>query len=607
MTLIPLTVVLPFILATALAVASSHLPRFVADLVATLTAATVTVFCAILLVQSVPSPLVYAFGGWVPQHRIVLGVLFVVDPLSAGLATLVAALVTATLLYSWRYFDSVRNLYHVLMLVFLAAMVGFALSGDIFNMFVFFELMSVSAYTLTAYKIEDTGPLLGAINFAISNTIGAFLVLSGIALLYGRTGALNLAQLGDTLAHERPDGLIVMAFVLITSGFFVKAAIVPFHFWMADAHAVAPIPVCVLFSGIMDELALYAVARIYWSVFSGTLGADAHIIRAILLVGGVVTLLLGAVMCLLQSHLKRMLAFTTLSHMGMFLIGVALFTPLGMAGSALLILDHALVKGALFFCAGILLHHFKTVSICDLRGRGRKVPFTGVLFFVGGLGLAALPPFGSFLGKGLIEDTARTVGFSWIPVALILESIFTGGAVLRAGAHIFFGWGRFASDVSSANEGRGESESSGSPGRTPFMMMFPAALLLLVSLVLGVIPHLGDAIETASVRFQDRSAYAAVVLAGVRLASTSVKLAPATPTTSMVISGIISTSGAALLALLALFWYRLPLWMQQLGDLAIQRPISILRALQSGHVGDYVTWIVVGVAVFGGASALLLH
>ena len=157
------------------------------------------------------------------------------------------------------------------MLVFLAGIVGFCLSGDLFNMFVFYELFSVAAYALAGYRTTDPGSVRGALNFAITNSVGAILVLSGIALLYGRTGALNLAQLGQSLAAGPADRLVVVAFLLLMVGFFVKAAVVPFHFWLADAYALAPIVVGVLFAGVVSELGLYAVARVYWTVFSAPL------------------------------------------------------------------------------------------------------------------------------------------------------------------------------------------------------------------------------------------------------------------------------------------------------------------------------------------------
>ena len=206
-----------------------------------------------------------------------IGIDFEAGSLSAGLACLAAVLVTAAMTFSWRYFERVATYYHTLMLTFLAGMTGFCLTGDIFDLFVWFELMGVSAYALTAYRPEERGPIQGALNFAITNSIGAYLSLSGIAVIYGRTGALNMAQIGAYIARHPPDGLVVVAFLLIISGLLIKSAIVPFHFWLADAHAVAPTPVCVLFSGVMVELGLYGIARVYWSMFGQALGHRAAI------------------------------------------------------------------------------------------------------------------------------------------------------------------------------------------------------------------------------------------------------------------------------------------------------------------------------------------
>jgi multicomponent Na+:H+ antiporter subunit D len=206
-------------------------------------------------------------------------------------------------------------------LVFLGGLAGFALTGDLFNLFVFFEVMSVSAYALTAYRIERPAPLQGALGFAVTNTVGAMMILFGIALLYGRTGALNMAQVGAALATRPADGLVIVAFALIVGGFLVKAAIVPFHFWLADAYAVAPTPAVIVFTGVMSDLGIYAVARIYWTVFQGPLGPHADGIRVVLVGFAVLTALLGAVMCLFQANLKRLLAFATISQVGLAMIG----------------------------------------------------------------------------------------------------------------------------------------------------------------------------------------------------------------------------------------------------------------------------------------------
>src|ERR671936_2640367 len=162
------------------------------------------------------------------------GAAILAAPIGAGMAALAGVLVTAALLFSWHYMQEAPRLYRVLMLLLLAGMSGFSLSADLFNMFVWFELMGVAAYALAGYMVEELGPLQGAINFAITNTIGAFMILFGTALLYGRTGALNLAQIGRTLGGHEADGLVIVAFALLVSGFLVKSALAPFHLWLAD-------------------------------------------------------------------------------------------------------------------------------------------------------------------------------------------------------------------------------------------------------------------------------------------------------------------------------------------------------------------------------------
>jgi multicomponent Na+:H+ antiporter subunit D len=307
--LLALVVTVPLLAAAALTGARPLLGsrRRALDAVAIAVAAAVTVMLAVVMVRTSGGDQVYWFAGFRLNRGAVIGIDFEAGSLSAGLATLAALLVTAAMTFSWRYFERVATYYHTLMLTFLAGMVGFCLTGDIFDLFVWFELMGVSAYALTAYRPEERGPIQGALNFAITNSVGAYLSLSGIGLIYGRTGALNMAQIGADIARHRPDGLVTVAFLLIISGLLIKSAIVPFHFWLADAHAVAPTPVCVLFSGVMVELGLYGIARVYWSMFGQALGHRAAVSH-VLVTLGVLTAVVGALFCFRERHIKRLLA-----------------------------------------------------------------------------------------------------------------------------------------------------------------------------------------------------------------------------------------------------------------------------------------------------------
>src|SRR5919202_476813 len=465
MTVLPaLPVALPLLVAATLAATAGLFSRrWVADVLALATAVAVTVLCVLLLVRSTGDTIVYWFGGWEPRDGIALGISFTIDPISAGLAAFAGLLMTAALIVSWRHFGSVGQVFHALMLVFLAGMVGFALSGDLFNMFVFFELMSVSAIALTGYEIDERPAI---------------------------TGALNLAQIGETLASGSPDGLIVVAFALLVAGFFIKAAVVPFHFWLADAYAVAPTSVCILFAGVMSELGLYAIARIYWTAFSGVLGPQEAELQAILVGAGVVTALIGPLMCFLQHHLKRLLAFANVSFVGLFLVGIGLLTPDGLAGSAVYVLGDGLVKASLFVCVGILQHRHGRLDELRLRGSGRDLRFTGVVFAVGGLALAALPPFGTFLGKSMVAEATFDQGYAWVPALMTLASVFIGAAVLRAAGRVFLGWDPETkrdqlseqADQDTEPEMENEPEMEEARNRTPRFLFVPALGLLLMGL-----------------------------------------------------------------------------------------------------------------------------
>jgi multicomponent Na+:H+ antiporter subunit D len=611
--LLALVVAVPLLAAAAVVAAGPLLgnKRRVLDAVAIGVAAAVAVMLAVIMVRTAGGDQVYWFGGFRPARGVVIGIDFEAGSLSAGLACLAAVLVTAAMTFSWRYFEQVATYYHALMLTFLAGIVGFCLTGDIFDMFVWFELMGVSAYALTAYRPEERGPIQGALNFAITNSIGAYLSLSGIALIYGRTGALNMAQIGAFISRRPPDRLVVVAFLLIISGLLIKSAIVPFHFWLADAHAVAPTPVCVLFSGVMVELGLYGIARVYWSMFGQALGHRA-VISHMFVTLGLLTAVVGALFCFRERHIKRLLAFSTISHAGMFLTGIGVLTPLGLAGTAVYVVGHGLVKAALFLCTGIVLHRLGSVNETWLHGRARHLRVTGVVFTLAALGLADLPPFGTFLGKGYIDESTWAHGMQWVMPVFIACAILVGGAVLRVAGGVFYGLGDAPSEDPRMAEMAAEETSETSSGRqrTPLTMIIPPAVLVAAAIAVGLITRLGPVVQAAAIRFEDQAGYNATVLAGAHIAHPAAVAAaePAGITLSDVLTGTGSVIGALILAFLALYWRRLPLLSRGYEPgVAPQWLTGPIQRFQSGVVNDYVTWIVLGLACLGGALAFAIR
>lgn len=590
---------MPLLTAAVLAMLTKLLPRVLSSLIALASTLATAAAAALLLAGSLRQPIVYWFGNWTPKAGITIGISFAIDPIGAGLATFAAVLTAAALIYTAKYFDSVENHFHALILCFLGAMCGFSLTGDMFNLFVFFELMSAAAFALCAYKTEDPGALQGALNFAVTNTIGAYFVLTGVALLYARTGALNMAQMSATLASRRPDKLVLVAFAFIVCGYLVKAAVVPFHFWLADAHAVAPSPICVLFSGVMVEMGLYAAARIYWAVFDQTLRADMASLRTLFVSIGVATALIAAIMCFTQRNVKRLLAFSTISHVGLMTVGVGLFTAGGLAGAAVYTIGHGLVKGGLFLATGILLHRFSTVDEIDLHGMGRTEKWAGLVFFLGAAGLAGLPPSGVSAGDDLIHQAAESIGYHWLRWVSLFAAIVTSAAVLRAACRIFFGWGPSRADrPGGASKIKEMRETDASQPATPITMIAPAVVLVLAGMLLSFTPRLKIVAVESAEMFENSNAYTARVLQN---APEPAPRAPE-PEPGSPLLGIVVLASAAAGAVCYLFSKRF----RSTGRW-ITAPLQVLHRLHSGHVGDYVAFLTFGIAAFGLACVLCLQ
>ena len=562
-TLPPLPVAGPMVVAGLLLAGAHIIPPRLADAVSVLAALAAALCCGWMAGQAAQAPLVYWFGGWEPRPGLVLGIGFSVDQAGAIFAAFIAILFAATMVFAWGFFDAIHAHFHVLMLLFMAGMIGFCLTHDLFNLFVWFEVMSVAGFALTGYGLRSSA-LEGALNFTVINTIGSYLLLTGIGLLYIRVGALDFTALANGIAGNPGDPVVTAGFAVLASGFLIKAAQVPFQFWLADAHAVAPSPVSIIFSGAMVSIGLFGVARLLWPVF-GASSAAHDATRTLLLGMGAASAVIGGAMALIQRHIKRLLAFSTISHVGIMLIGLALLDQQGLAGMLSYMIGHGLVKGSLFAVAGILLAICGGIDEIGLRGLGKPIWPAGIVMGVGGLMLGGAPIGLMDDGIGQIDATAP----GWAVAAIVFAAACTGGAVLRVTGRVFMGLGAVAGEEERAPTEE-EQEKAGQP---LWLMLLPAALLLFLALPFA---HLsGPLAQRAAMAMMNGGATEPTLARLDWVPWLSVGLA-------LAIAAIDLFRGAAGQSLTR-----------------VLSPISnALQALHSGIVGDYAAWLAVGLALF---------
>ncbi len=437
-------------------------------------------FSLLAIPQVLPgTPVSMQMEEWVAPY----GITIFGDCLSITLACLISIVALMTMIFSSSYIRERRAKYYALLSLLFAGMFGVVHTGDVFNLFVFLELLSIASYGLIAFP-RNRSALEASIKYLIMGSLGTSLLLMGVAFLYGLTGSLNMADIAVRLSGMSSPAVAV-SFGLILTGLGIKAGLVPFHTLHLDGYTAAPTPVSAVLAALVANIGLYAILRVSFILFSMPFVA-----LQILLWFGVISMVLGAVLALRQSNLKRMLAYSGVSQVGFIAVSVGLGTSLGLVGGLFHMVNQALIEGLLFFCAGAVVYFAKTADLDKLSGALKSDRLLSFSFLIGVLALAGIPLFNGFASKWIIYMAALEVNPALALLAVVVSAI-TLAYGLKAYSVIFSGnpLGK-AVDV-----------------RLPLSMKIPLVLLAALIIIIGVLPWIGIGVANLMAGGLDSASY----------------------------------------------------------------------------------------------------
>lgn len=416
-------------------------------------------------------PISYAMGGWPPPFGIELRL----DALNTVVLLLVTGIGAVSSIYAKASVavEIARErayLFYAAMLLCFCGLAGITVTGDAFNLFVFLEISSLSSYSLIAMGARRRA-LLSAFQYLIMGTIGGTFLLIGIGFLYMMTGSLNMADIAARLPAVADTRTVEAGLAFIVVGASLKFALFPLHVWLPNAYTYAPSSVTVFIAATSTKVALYALIRFLFTVFGVGYAFGELPLGDVLVVLAVAAMLSGSMAAIFQTNVKRLLAWSSIAQIGYIVMGVALATPAGITASVTHMVNHGIIKGALFMAAGALFWRTRSVSLNDIAGLGRAMPWTAAAFVVAGLSLIGVPATGGFISKWLLLEAVIASGHYWLAVAILVSSLMALIYIGRVVEALYF---------------RDAPEGRDVPGEAPLTMRLATWALVLANIALGV-------------------------------------------------------------------------------------------------------------------------
>ncbi|UCD49343.1 MAG: hypothetical protein JSW27_17640 [Phycisphaerales bacterium] len=436
---LPVFVAIPLVAAFVLPVLGKGLKP-----IATLLANLVTIALLILAVTSIGDSRTYEVGDW----SIPLGINLVLDGLSSLLLLAISVVSTAAMLFSIRYMEqyTAKPKYLSLFLLMVAGMNGVVLSGDVFNLYVFLEIASIASYALVGFGCEHE-ELEASFKYMVLGSIASTFILFGVAMVYANTGSLNMAYISRAVQAMGMNAGLAFALSLFVAGFGLKAALVPFHAWLPDAHPSAPAPISAMLSGVLIKaLGVYALARLVFNVFGVSLE-----VGWVLVALGLASMVAGAFLALGQWDFKRLLAYSSISQIGYVVLGVGLgavilaretniaWASLAILGGLFHLLNHSVYKSLLFLTSGSVEMATGTRQMTEMGGLAARMPVTRAACAVASASIAGVPPFPGFWSKLILVLAAVQAQMYWVAAVIVVVSVCTLIMYLKVHRFVFLG------------------------------------------------------------------------------------------------------------------------------------------------------------------------
>ena len=434
---LPILPLLPLLFGSILAVLAGLWRPRAAQVVAVASAALSLAASLVGLLRVIPDgSMSYEIGGWPPP----IGIEYVLDPLSAFMACIVALIGLLIVIYPVDAAFDLRPTRGVplypLALLLLTGLMGVMLSGDLFHLFVFLEIYAISTYGLVS--LGGDRATFAALRYLLLGTVGSGLYLLGVGFLYFSTGTLNMVDMAAMLPDIADSPTVLGAMGLIVIGLALKMALFPLHVWLPDAHSYSPPGVAALLAAVQVKAGAYALVRILFDVFGPAYTDSGGIpVSTALIWFGMAGIVVGSVMAIRQTDIKRLLAYSTVAQLGYIGLGIGLASPIALIGALLHVLNHAMMKSGLFLVAGGIIQRTGLKSIPRFAGLGKRMPWTMAGFAIAALSMVGIPPLAGFWSKFYLVWATVDVGHWIAAVVVVGSSLFTMVYFLKLFEQVF--------------------------------------------------------------------------------------------------------------------------------------------------------------------------